>query len=55
MVALLAGILFSYAGHVLFDADEFADRVSAALAEDAVKDEVARRITDDVVLNAKAT
>ena len=54
VVALLAGILFSYASHVLFDADEFADRVSAALAEDAVKDEVARRITDDVVLNAEA-
>jgi hypothetical protein len=53
VVAALVGVVTLYADRVLFDADEFADHVAVALEEDAVADELARVITDDVVLQAK--
>ena len=54
VVAALGGLLVGYANHALFDSDRFADRVVAALDDPAVHDEIARRITDDVVLHAQA-
>ena len=50
---LLVTLVTGYANRVLFDSDRFADHVVAALEEDAVRDEVAVKITDEVVLRAK--
>ncbi len=52
-VLILLGIVLGYAGNVAFDSDEFADRATSALKNDAVRAEIADRITDDVVLNAQ--
>ena len=47
---LVAGALvLGYVGHAIFDADEFADRASSALRDDAVSDEVAVRVADELV------
>ena len=48
-VALLLSLLTLYANRVLFDSDQFANHVGAAVEEPAVKDEVGRRITDGIV------
>ena len=53
-LALLAGLVTGYARLALFDSDGFSDRATAALDDDAVKAEIARRVTDDLVLNANA-
>jgi hypothetical protein len=53
-VVLLAGLVAGYARLTLFDSDEFSARATAALEDDAVKSEIARRVTDDLVLNAQA-
>jgi len=51
-IVLLVTLLTGYANRVLFDSDRFADHVVAALSDDAVRDEVAVKITDEVVLRA---
>ena len=48
-VALLLSLLTLYANRVLFDSDQFANHVGAAVEEPAVKDEIGRRITDGIV------
>jgi hypothetical protein len=53
-VALLAGLIAGYASLTLFDSDEFSERATAALEDDAVKAEIGRRVTDDLVLRAQA-
>jgi hypothetical protein len=53
-LALLAGLVTGYARLALFDSDGFSDRATAALDDDAVRAEIARRVTDDLVLNASA-
>src|SRR5262245_8149449 len=53
-LALLLGLVTGYARLALFDSDGFSDRATAALDDDAVKAEIARRVTDDLVLNANA-
>ena len=51
---LLLALVTGYASGALFDSDEFADRATAALEDEAVQSEIARRVTDDLVLNADA-
>ena len=41
-VALLLSLLTLYANRVLFDSDQFANHVGAAVEEPAVKDEIGR-------------
>ena len=53
-LALLAGLVTGYASLTLFDSDEFSERATAALEDDAVKAEIGRRVTDDLVLRAQA-
>jgi hypothetical protein len=53
-VALLAGLITGYAKLAVFSSDEFSDRATAALEDDAVKAEIGRRVTDDLILNAQA-
>ena len=53
-LALLAGLITGYASLTLFDSDEFSERATAALEDDAVKAEIGRRVTDDLVLRAQA-
>jgi hypothetical protein len=48
-VALLLSLLTLYANRVLFDSDQFANHVGAAVEQPAVKDEIGRRITDGIV------
>ena len=48
-VALLLSLLTLYANRVLFDSDQFANHVGAAVEEPAVKDEIGRRITTGIV------
>ena len=52
-LALLGAVVAGYAHDALFDSDEFAERATAALDDDAVRAEVAIRVTDDLVLNAQ--
>lgn len=52
--ALLAGLTIGYMERVLFDSDQFAARAAATLESDAVKDEIAVLITDEVVISAEA-
>src|SRR5688500_2065435 len=49
-----AALLPSYVDDAIFDSDEFAARASAALENESVRAEVARRVTDDLVLEANA-
>ncbi len=48
-VLLLLSVVALYANRVLFDSDQFANHVGAAVEEPAVKDEIGRRITDGIV------
>ena len=48
-VALLLSLVTLYANRVLFDSDQFANHVGAAVEKPAVKDEIGRRITDGIV------
>ncbi|HEU4656790.1 MAG TPA: hypothetical protein VFR97_04670 [Capillimicrobium sp.] len=48
----VAAIVVGYARTALLDADQFADRATAALREQPVRDLVARKITDKAVLRA---
>src|SRR3954462_12595606 len=49
-LAVLAG----YARRAVVDSDQFANRATAALADDSVRTLIAERITDDVVLENRA-
>ena len=49
MLVLLLSVVALYANRVLFDSDQFANHVGAAVEEPAVKDEIGRRITDGIV------
>jgi len=51
---LVASLVVGYASGVLFDADEFADRATAALESEAVQEEVAGLVIDDMLLEADA-
>ena len=51
-LVLLTAIVAGYANDAFFDSDEFAERATAALDDDAVRTEIATRVTDDIVLNA---
>jgi hypothetical protein len=53
-LTLLVAVAAGYANDAFFDSDEFAERATAALGEDAVRSEIATRVTDDIVLNAHA-
>ena len=48
-LALLAAVVLAYVARAVFDADQFADRASAALSDQAVADEVAIRVADELV------
>jgi hypothetical protein len=47
--ALLLSVLALYANRVLFDSDQFANHVGAAVEQPAVEGEIGRRITDGIV------
>jgi hypothetical protein len=51
-LALLVAVVAGYANDAFFDSQEFSERATAALGDDAVRAEVATRVTDDIVLNA---
>ncbi len=53
-LTLLGAVVAGYANNAFFNSDEFADRATAALDDEAVRAEVATRVTDDIVLNAQA-
>lgn len=48
-LALVAAVVVAYLSRAVFDADRFADRASAALADEAVSDRVAERVSDELV------
>jgi hypothetical protein len=48
-VALLLAVVALYANRVLFNSDQFANHVGAAVEEPAVKDEIGRRVTDGIL------
>jgi hypothetical protein len=49
-VAVLLALIVGYVRHVAVDSGQFANRATAALRDDSVKSLIARRVTDDVVL-----
>jgi hypothetical protein len=53
-LALLVAVVVGYANDALFDSGDFSERAVAALQDDAVRTEVADRVTDDLVLRAEA-
>ena len=52
-VLVVATTASAYAWRALFDSDQFADRASAALQDPTVRDALAERVTDDLVLGAQ--
>jgi len=48
-LALLAALVLGYASRAFFDPDRFADRATAALGDDAVRDEISARVSDELV------
>ena len=53
-VLLAAATVTGYARLAFFNPEQFADRASASLAQPAVRDEIAERVTDEVVLRNDA-
>lgn len=53
LICLVAAVS-GYARLALFDSDSFAERATAALDDEAVRAEIATRVTDDLVLAADA-
>jgi len=51
-VCVIAAIIFAYARTTVLDSNQFADRATSTLDEAAVRDLVASKITDQVVLRA---
>jgi hypothetical protein len=54
VVALLLAVVAVYAQRALFDSDQFAARAAVTLENEAVQEQLAVAVTDDVVLRAKA-
>lgn len=54
ILAFLGAGITGYAADALFESDEFAERASSVLGEDAVRQEIATRVTDDLVIGADA-
>jgi hypothetical protein len=52
-VLLVAAALAAYTWRALFDTDQFANRATAALQDPDVRDRVADRVTDDLLLRAE--
>ena len=52
-VAIAAALVAAYVRVALVDSDEFADRATAALRDDRVRDLIGEKITDDVVLQSR--
>ena len=52
VIALLATLVIGYAQRSVFDSDQFAARAAATLENEAVRDELAVVITDEVVISA---
>jgi hypothetical protein len=50
-VSVLLALLTGYARRAVMDSDQFANRATAALADEDVRNLVAQRVTDDVVLS----
>jgi hypothetical protein len=48
-VLLVAATFGAYAWRVLFDSDRFAERATAALQDPSVRDQIAERVTDELV------
>lgn len=48
-LVLLGSLVTGYAWRAVFDSDQFGERAAAALDEEAVRDEAARRITDQLI------
>lgn len=48
-LTLLGSLVTGYAWRAVFDSDQFAERAVAALGEEAVRDEAARRIADELI------
>jgi hypothetical protein len=53
-VSVLLALLAGYARRALIDSDQFANRATAALVDENVRDLVAQRVTVDVVLHKQA-
>lgn len=54
VVALLAALVAVYVQRAVFDSDQFAARAAATLEDEAVQEQIALAVTDDVVLRANA-
>jgi hypothetical protein len=54
VVTLLLALIAGYAQRALFDSDQFAARATATLSNEAVQEQIAIAVTDDVVLRANA-
>ena len=52
-IAMLGALVTDYASRAFFDADDFANRAAVALEDDAVRAEVGRRVTDDLIINSE--
>jgi hypothetical protein len=52
-LTLAASLVVGYASDALFDSEEFAERATAALDDEAVQTRVAELVTDDLVLAAE--
>jgi hypothetical protein len=52
-VLLVAAVIAGYAWRALFDSDQFANRATAALQDPSVRELVADRVTDDLLLQAQ--
>src|SRR5262245_24782561 len=48
-VALVSAVATGYVSRAFFDSDQFANRAATALDDDAVADEAARRVADELV------
>jgi hypothetical protein len=53
-LALLLALVAAYARQSTVDSDQFANRASAALADDSVRSLIAQKVTDEVVLKNEA-
>jgi hypothetical protein len=49
-ISILLALLMGYARRTIIDSDQFANRATAALVDENVRNLVAQRVTDDVVL-----
>ena len=53
-LALLLALVAAYARQATVNSDQFANRATAALADDSVRSLIAQKITDEVVLKNEA-